>query len=357
VLQYQNQFETFDPLKGDVSSGLSGIAWRARILLKERTAGDIVACSLRVSDAIDAYFSDAIDEFSALVIRAYRDTSSEDDHFLFESHYYHHDEVFYSGYSHDPLHLCETFLEQHNIPLADNYSDIEALDVSIDEIEVRGNRLDCLDTSIYFSKVECFAILVLWNVADAELLSLAAKAHSTDEYKAQLNDRFGCRGHSEYLHGKVTDFKFLVWQAVETTKTAIEALDAAEEIVAREKLETTRIQKERIEKTNDAEREATIALEIEQKAKANVAAELRQERQLRSKAMNDARREKGRIDRVEVDKYWSENRDRLKRTKRAYVLEAVKEIASERLMKAESTTAGMIESWIRSKESELNRIV
>ncbi len=145
---YWRQFENFDPLTGQVPywpfSRLSGIAWHARNLLRNRTSDQIALIANLASDSIDEYFSQAKENEIARLRReeAWEFFDIDDD-----------------GNIHGLNSERESELD---FPTSDNTNDIDALSESV------GGWYDIFDDGTPDPEdYEYFAAMALWKVADA----------------------------------------------------------------------------------------------------------------------------------------------------------------------------------------------
>lgn len=145
---YWRQFKNFDPLTGQVPywpfGKLSGVAWRARNLLRNRTKDQIEQIANTASDSIDEYFRQAKDEEIA---RLQNDQEWE---FL---------EVDEDGNVRGLNSDRENELE---FPTSDNTSDLDAL---AESVGTWSNIFD--DGSPDPEDYEYFAAMALWKLADA----------------------------------------------------------------------------------------------------------------------------------------------------------------------------------------------
>jgi hypothetical protein len=148
AMGYWRQFKNFDPLTGQVPywpfGKLSGVAWRARNLLRERTSDQIEQIANTASDSIEEYFRQAKDEEIA------RLQNDEQWEFL---------EVDEDG---NVQGLNSDRENELDFPTSDNTSDLDALSESV------GTWTNIFDDGSPDPEVfEYYAAMSLWKVADA----------------------------------------------------------------------------------------------------------------------------------------------------------------------------------------------
>lgn len=170
---FYKQFESFNPVSGDVPdepfSILPSIAWRARSLLKTRTAEQIASAAEVIDWAIDTYFQSEKDEAIAKLLRGlYVPRRYKREPATVESDYDVSEEFFYwDGGSRENGRWVfkEGMEDQLDIPTAENTSEVDVLKDSncwyvLDDDSGDG----CLpDGKVY----EYFAVLSLWLLADS----------------------------------------------------------------------------------------------------------------------------------------------------------------------------------------------
>lgn len=238
---YWRQFKNFDPLTGQVPywpfGKLSGVAWSARNLLRNRSKDQIEQIANTASDSIDEYFRQAKDEEIA---RLQNDQEWE---FL---------EVDEDGNVRGLNSDRENELE---FPTSDNTSDLDALTESVG---TWSNIFD--DGSPDPEDYEYFAAMALWKVADAI-------------YKVTFSYDFNNGKDIKKDRQKLTASDFsaageYAIDAMETICHAVNLRDARrmedrfqERIKAAEKHTSAKVQK-----ANDAKWEALQAEEATQKS-------------------------------------------------------------------------------------------
>ncbi|NVO07443.1 MAG: hypothetical protein HXX19_16670 [Rhodoferax sp.] len=147
-MSYWRQFKNFDPVNGQVPywpfGKLSGVAWRARSLLRNRTKDQIEQIANTASDSIDEYFRQAKDEEIA------RLEKEQEWEFL---------EFDVDG---NVRGLNSDRENELDFPTSDNTSDLDALSESV------GTWSDIFDDgSPDPEDYEYFAAMALWKLADA----------------------------------------------------------------------------------------------------------------------------------------------------------------------------------------------
>lgn len=156
-MNYSKQFETFNPLTGDVPdhlfSSLPSIAWRARALLASRTEAQIDSLAKELDWVIEEYFRELRENE---ILRLEGELFGDDERF----------ETFFEwdggSRAKGSWFFKDSMESELNIPTAENTSEVEALKDCLDDwSDIGGDEFpNC-------KAYESFAALSLWLLADA----------------------------------------------------------------------------------------------------------------------------------------------------------------------------------------------